>query len=114
MKKFVLVFLILISTKLSAAVHVSVVTSVGAFDSQWGVFNIETAIPTEHSLPDSCTSRRTKVSFDKSTPHGQDMLSIILTAFSTGKPLRIQFFNGACGVGGNLYPLANRVDVLRE
>jgi hypothetical protein len=101
------------SVNVFAASHYSVVTSVGAYNSQWGVFNIETPIPSENGLPGGCTVRRSTISFDKSTPHGRDMLSIILTAFSTGKKLHIQHFTSTCGAD-DIYPLANRVDVLRD
>ena len=115
MKKILLSAALLLSLPFGAhaANHNSVVTSVGAYNTQWAVFNIESPIPSTIGLPDSCTTRRTTFSFNKTTPHGQDMLSIILVAFTTGKKLNIQFYTSTCGVDG-LYPLINRVDVLRD
>ena len=114
MKKYMLAAaLLLLSTTSYAATHYSKVTSVGAYNSQWAVFNLETSIAAEATLPASCTTRRQTISFDKSTAHGQDMLTIVLTAFASGKRVHIQFFTSVCG-GDGLYPLANRVDVLRD
>jgi hypothetical protein len=115
LKKILLSAALLLSVPFEAyaADHTSVVTSVGAYNTQWGVFNIESPIPSAINLPASCTTRRSTISFDKSTPQGKDMLAIILVSFSTGKRLHIQYFTSACGVDG-VYPLANRVDVLRD
>lgn len=113
-KKILLTILLMAASfGIHAASHYSVVNSVGAYNKQWGVFNIDSPIPSEISLPAGCTTRRATISFDKSTAHGRDMLSIILTAFSTGKKVHIQFYTSTCGVDG-IYPVVNRVDVLRD
>ena len=52
------------------------------------------------------------VSFDKSTPHGQDMLALVESAFENYWRVKIQYSDATCGWAG-VRPLMTRIDAIK-
>ena len=107
--KSIVVFLIYLCTfQVFAGDTVTKISRLGAATSQYAVMVVEMALPTKPA----CADEFTILSFDKSTPHGQDMYALALSALTANKDLMISYSETSCGLW-DIRTLVNRIDIFK-
>lgn len=108
MIKKVLLLILATPMLVNAGQVVSKISQVGVVNEQYGMIRVDTPA----SSKPECAEEFTILTFDKSTPHGQDLYSIALAGFSTQAKLAITYSDSICGLWGSRM-LLSRIDLLR-
>ena len=87
---------------------VTTISRLGAATEQYAMMIVDVGLPTKPT----CAEENNILSFDKSTPHGQDMFALALSALTANKQLMISYSETSCGLWGSR-TLVNRIDILK-
>ncbi len=112
MKKILLIMSVIVfSCEVSAGSITSKISRVNAATAQYANAMLDGASIdiTGHS----CAANGTHISWDKTTEHGKQMLTLALAGMLAGKRLYISYSDTQCGLWGSQV-LVTRIDVLND